>query len=365
MEKLELIELAKNNIDKFDEAFFENLISKFSISKKYDLEPWQKKGIELIKITIPYIDNIYHNPNRLIINEEDIVKIELAKKITVESVKHLSRHTNFIQSIDENSNVRPSKILNINKEETFDTYENRVIYTLIKNIKYFMSKVKEKVEKVQIEVDNIDKQIKYVGKSKSNNEEIECTIEIKTIINKEQMKKNIKKEVQKINKIEKDIMILTNYDAYKVIEKKNISLIRPPIKKTNLILKNVNFNYAMGLWDFLQENLSKFDELTNKKDDKNSKMKKIMDEIMLMEYFLLFQEDTEEEKKETKISAKELDKKQSNREKGKERSKKEKIQIDSNILEKQIREIFSNYFKEYENKIANYRKVGMNCENNK
>ena len=46
--------------------------------------------------TIPYIDNIFRSPNRFIVNEEEVVKIEQAKKITVETIKHLSKNTNFI-----------------------------------------------------------------------------------------------------------------------------------------------------------------------------------------------------------------------------------------------------------------------------
>ena len=37
--------------------------------------------------TIPYLDNIFRAPNRFIINEEEIVKIERARRITVESIK--------------------------------------------------------------------------------------------------------------------------------------------------------------------------------------------------------------------------------------------------------------------------------------
>ena len=58
--------------------------------------------IEIMERTIPYIDNILRNPNRFIINEEEIVKIERARRITVESIKNLSKNTSFIQEIDEN-----------------------------------------------------------------------------------------------------------------------------------------------------------------------------------------------------------------------------------------------------------------------
>lgn len=57
--------------------------------------------LELMEDTIPYIDNILRNLNNFIINEEDVIKIELAKRVTVESIKHLSKNTNLIQEYDK------------------------------------------------------------------------------------------------------------------------------------------------------------------------------------------------------------------------------------------------------------------------
>ena len=101
-------------------------------------------GLLRWKRTIRYLDNILRNPNRFIVNDEEIVKIELARRITVDSIKHLAKNTNLIQSFDEvTGEVRPSKILNINKEECFNTYENRFIYSLITIMKMYIEK-KEK-----------------------------------------------------------------------------------------------------------------------------------------------------------------------------------------------------------------------------
>ena len=44
-------------------------------------------------------------------------------------------------------------------------------------------------------------------------------------------------------------------ETYKLIEKKHIALVTSPIKKTNLILKNVNFQYAVKLWNYIQTNI--------------------------------------------------------------------------------------------------------------
>ena len=120
-----------------DELFLNNLNSTLFVKKDYDLKDFDYEWLDIIEDVLPYIDNILRNPKRFIINEEEIVKVELARKVTVESVIHLTQHTNLIQKIEDNGDVKPSKILNINKEESMDTYENRFIFTLLNNLRLF------------------------------------------------------------------------------------------------------------------------------------------------------------------------------------------------------------------------------------
>ena len=57
--------------------------------------------------------------------------------------------------------VKPSKILNIDKEESYDTYENKLIYTLIQNMKIFVSRKKKTLEQFQNEIGKNDRQFDY------------------------------------------------------------------------------------------------------------------------------------------------------------------------------------------------------------
>ena len=100
------------------------------IDKQIDLT-W----IEAIEDAIIPLDNIIRNPRRFIVQEEEIVNIELARKISPESIRHLAQHTNMIAKVEDDS-VTPNQILNIFKEESFETYENRFIYTLLINLQY-------------------------------------------------------------------------------------------------------------------------------------------------------------------------------------------------------------------------------------
>src|SRR5690606_36022941 len=67
---------------------------------------------------------------------------------TPESIKHLAQHTNLISNI-EGDKITPSKILNVFKEESFDTYENRFVNTLINRLYIFINKRYDKIEEAK------------------------------------------------------------------------------------------------------------------------------------------------------------------------------------------------------------------------
>ena len=147
--ELQIVDLYNEHDNAKIDEFNNNLTSTLNIKVDYDKTEFSTEWITIMEETIRYIDNILRNPNRFIINEEDIVKIELARRVTVESIKHLSRNTNLIQKYDKKTgDIKPSKILNINKEESYDTYENRFVYSLIQNMRAFINFKKKSLEGV-------------------------------------------------------------------------------------------------------------------------------------------------------------------------------------------------------------------------
>ncbi|MBO7178502.1 MAG: hypothetical protein J6V69_05320, partial [Clostridia bacterium] len=79
----------------------------FKISQVYTKKNYDNSWIGTIEDCIVSLDNIVRNPRKFIVIEEDIVDISLARSISVESVKHLSQHTNLISSVDKNGMVIP------------------------------------------------------------------------------------------------------------------------------------------------------------------------------------------------------------------------------------------------------------------
>lgn len=267
--------------------FLNDLNSMLSVQTDYEKKEFNYTWLELFEEVIPYIDNIVRNPKRFIINEEEIVKVELAKKITVESVIHLTQHTNLIQDYDQKKgDVRPSKILNINKEESLDTYENRFVYTLILNMNTFYSKHASNLGGESYYRD--EKNLKYEGNTKLGNEDIKVSIELKALdkdtkVHQSKDGLNIQDRLKKI-KIQLDGFM--GSELMQTLSKLHVAEVRSPIRKTNVILKNPNFQKATELWNFIQSYNT--DDLNFEKDKQdymdNGDIKNKFDQAFILAY---------------------------------------------------------------------------------
>ena len=296
MDDLKVLNFYNANNKNLVKSFNNNIDSSLNVKLDYNKVETDTNWIDKMTETIPYLDNILRNPNRFIVNEEDVVKIELARRITVESIKHLSRNTNFIQDYNKKTgDVRPSKILNINKEESFNTYENRFIYSLIKNMQFYIARKKSLGIKDPFCKDN--KLLTYNGVTKVGKEHVNISLNLKS---EKQETSKVKSLEEQIAELEIKIADLTRADVYKSIDKLHIALVTSPIKKTNMILKNVNFQYALSLWNYLQENIE--DDSANIKEKKdyndNGDLKKYIDETMMLNYLVMTSLNKEQQKEE-------------------------------------------------------------------
>ena len=271
-------------------AFNSAVKSEYEVQTNYEQVDVNFEWLEIMEDTVRYLDNILRNPNRFIVNEEEVVKVEQARRITVESIKHLSKHTNFIQEIDPvTDDVKPSKILNINKDESYNTYENRVIYTLIQNMRMFIDMRKRKLVTQSYSKNHKKGEYHGVARVGSENVNIDISMNSKADSKKAYGAKGDLSIEERIAKLELRITDLTNTSVYKSLAKAHVAKVIPPIKKTNLILKNVNFQYAMRLWDYLARYRDDGNKSTKNnlvyKEDKH--VQKMFDDVFLLNYLVL------------------------------------------------------------------------------
>lgn len=286
MRDLEVTSLYDSIDDQKLEAFNSGMDSQMHVKTDYYKDDNDFGWVYFVEDTLPYVEKIFRNPKRFITTEEEIVKIESAKKVGVETVKHLAKHTNYIQDIDDDTgDVIPSKLLNVFKEETFNTYENRFVYTLILRLEDFIKQRKDAIKNDPRLKDN--KKVEYTSTTMVGDEKVNVNIQLNT-----ELDTNLEldsKVQEKIKKIEDNIKEIKFTEVYRALEKEDVALVTPPIKKTNVILKNVNFQYAMALWDYIFANMGVKNKPIRKNRDYMEKgaVKGLLDETFLLDYLTI------------------------------------------------------------------------------
>ncbi len=283
---LDILNLASNDNKNYNQ-FLDNLESdlKQEYNKSEIIE--NTEWIEEVVFTIPYIVKAFENANKNLISEEEILKMELIKKVSVDSIKHLTKHTNFVTKFDEKTgDVIPEKLLNSNKEESYNTYENRFLYTLVSLIQDFIIVRERNANKDVLSKGKNVQNINYMAKTKFRREKIRINLEYNAE-RIEGVESDDDLEV-KVGQIKEGIKTIKSTDIYKTIASKRVILVKSPLKMTNVLLKNVNYQYAVKLWNYLNDNFDiKNKSVVNKETPAATKTtKKLVDEEFLLSYMI-------------------------------------------------------------------------------
>ena len=216
--------------------------------------------IERIEAAIPALDTIIRFPSVAIEDVDEILPIELSRHITEKSIKHLATHTNLILDATDDE-VTPSKILNVYHEETYLTYENRFINTLLARLCAFVDKrlqalsggsgveAKYKFDYLtEFDHDLPD----HDGKSSAK---VNLHIELTSPLDKEMTEADIEiseRYIEALNRLKRINMALIGYRSSMFAQKLGRNYIRPPVIRTNAILKNKNLRECLNLWEYIE-----------------------------------------------------------------------------------------------------------------
>ncbi len=278
-------------IKKINKEFFDKLSSSMYYKSKVQGDSITFEWLDVVEDACPYLDNVVRNPKLILINDPEVEIIEKAKKITSDSVKDLARHTFYIDDYDSKStDIRVNRILNIKSEETYNIYENRFLYTLIYFLARFIMKKEKELDELLIDR---NRRLEYSGTTRIGQEEINLEFILKaTDISNAGIDKKLLEEIKKvrtrIKRIKDYLSSWNRSELIKALEKEHVKLINPPIKKTNIILKNPNFQVAVNLWNFLYN----YDEEEGKKKNDlntegNNLLTGLLDHSYLVDFYVL------------------------------------------------------------------------------
>ena len=221
----------------------------FAVNRQLMQKAIDVSWVEAIENGLVHVDNYLRHPMRTIEDVEEIVPIALSRKITVESVKHLAQHTDLIQSIDKKTGkITPSKILNVHKEESWATYENKFINTLIDRLYIFINIRYEKLAQVAK-----DEQVYTLAYNTSVDDgaggRMHIEIKMSNVTSLDTVSANGYTVWQRVEKLKK---ILEGYKGSELCAKLGSTYIRPPVMRTNAIMKNVDLKACLALWQYIE-----------------------------------------------------------------------------------------------------------------
>lgn len=232
----------------------ENEIYQKSIQEsKVFHEDW----IETIESYFPSLDKITRDPKSGLKYLQEVVQIEKAKKVNSDSIRHLAANTQLIKEV-RNGDVIPKQILTTQAEIEYAIYENRFIKTLVDRLFDFVNRrydlVKSNVETYNSKFFNL----KSSFDMRESNISLEIDLKIKDTIDDDKLAKanhELLSKIQSLLKRVNGIRVSPFMEGLKLAKP-----IVPPIMKTSIILKNVDYNNCYNLWLYLDRyNMLNFD----------------------------------------------------------------------------------------------------------
>ena len=236
-----------------------------------------ERWLTVVEEGIEAIFNIVDKPRRFIATSEEVVPVALAKKITADSVRHLSQNTQFIAS-DENGEIQPTRILNVTTEESYDLYENRFVYHLIQCLFAFVDKRTDvifwstgdetcNVMSMESKVDDAYEEISY---------KVEMTIKNRqSLVENDTDNMDLFKRIDRVRRLSRILRTSSFCDIMNGCAK-----VRSPIQRTNLMMKDPDYRTCYKLWQFIES----YDEVGYTIEEQDSALQ--FDEEYLLQMYI-------------------------------------------------------------------------------
>jgi hypothetical protein len=221
------------------------------IKRRYSLRAIDKIWVEKIESCLDALDRVTRNPSRFIEEEELVMPIELTKRITPRSLRHLSQHTDYISEYTEDT-VTPSKLLNVFREETIYTYENRFVNTLLNRLYLFVSRRYRAAKEQGRDEKRTTMQVNTEFSDGTLRGKLTLGIELaedpgQDIVIGETMYSN-----EMWGRVERLNQIVSDYAFGDFVKQMGNNFVRPPIVHTNAINKNKYLKECLALWEFIE-----------------------------------------------------------------------------------------------------------------
>ena len=241
-----------NKLDDFAKQYI-NLLesSKIELYQKERRERriFDDSWLSNIEGIIPIIDKLMRSPKETLKKVSEVVPVERAKKIDSSTIRHLAANTQLIKKTNKKGEIQPTKLLTSFSEQELGTYENRFLMTLVDKIHTFLEiryrLINHKMNTEYINYLKVNSTIEY----QSANIDYDITLKIKRNMEDDAVCKKNQELFDRMKELRDTINNYKNSSFMRQMQ--NFAPVRPPIMKTNIIMKNIEFSQCYDLWLFL------------------------------------------------------------------------------------------------------------------
>ena len=227
--------------------------AKVELKKRYLLRAINEDWINVVEDSLMALDTCIRNPTKYIEEIEEVVPIELSRTLSPRSIQHLATHTNLISKI-EGDEITPSKILNVHREETLMTYENKFVNTLINRLYMFVNRRYEiaKREGEDEQTTSMDFSEEFTHGKVTGKMHFRMEITENSADTDDRADRNYFSSSALFRRVEKLNSIVSTYLHSQFCQDMGNNFIRPPVMRTNAILKNKDLHQLLDLWMFIE-----------------------------------------------------------------------------------------------------------------
>ena len=208
--------------------------------------------VEMIEGTLPYIEKAIDEQRKFIEEYKEVDRIDKVKQVGKDAVQHLTQHANLIMAIEPDGSVIPERLLNTHREDSFATYENRFLHTLIHNCISFVEARFRALQDAPNDSSskmNMEREIRIGHEVFGFNLEHHAEKHERDKIDRDEDLSSLT-DYERIERIRMTLDDFCNTDLIKSLN--GCIKVKSPINKTNCIKQDPAFKQCYDLWVFIE-----------------------------------------------------------------------------------------------------------------
>lgn len=235
--------------------FFMDAVSRaqneFQFSNRKMVKTVDLTWVDTIEESLNAMQNIISSPRNVIKEEDLIVNIANAKKTGSETVRHLAMHSGLVEAFNEDSGeVRPGRVLQRYREESWGLYENRLVFTTMEYAYHFVKIRHDALFEAMSDEFGAKLKVRSDMESATEHVHLDMFLHIKEIDSALETDEKNKEVFGRISRIYRILSVYMNSTFAQQMTK--LSRVKGTINKTNILKRNKDYKQVLKLFEFLR-----------------------------------------------------------------------------------------------------------------